>query len=305
MPAKIIVDKEYVDKLYRQFCTRKIGVNTLAKQEGLSSHTIQKWFDEYNYVTKPNHDYFNQIDDEFKAYYLGLLYADGCVSNLNDIRQPQLSIALKQSDGYVLNDLNRFIKPYSPLIHVQRKGKNTQDQIIFSIRSTQLCNSLIKHGVLPNKSKENKEELRLPNLNYNLLRHFVRGFFDGDGSIFQPMLRKNTRNVEFYSTSESFIKDLLDLLKVGNYYKREAKNKQPIFRYTINKQDDVLFLRKFMYEPSSICIERKKERFYGLAVPLRWPFICPACNSQHFKKNGKRNNKIRLICKDCETHYTY
>lgn len=55
------------------------------------------------YIT--NNTYFDNIDTEDKAYFLGLIYADGC----NDIPNNRLIITLIHTDGYLLERLNSLV----------------------------------------------------------------------------------------------------------------------------------------------------------------------------------------------------
>lgn len=305
MAKQIIVNDEYVKELYDRFSNSKAGINTIAKEEKRSPHTIQKWFDAAGYITKVNHTYFDNIDTEYKAYYLGLIYADGCISYPKDNRQPTIKIALVEEDAYILNNIQQIVQPFKPLYPIVFKNINYKKQLVFALRSSHMAKSLHKLGCPNRKSYDNKEDLIWPDLKNEYYRHFIRGFFDGDGSIFQSNLKKNSRTAEFYCVSQSFINTLKDYLNMGSIYIKHYKTNQLLYRYSIFKQNDLINLRNLLYNNSNIYLERKKEKFFGLAVPIQYPFTCPKCFSKMFKKNGKRNNRIRLVCKDCYSHYQY
>lgn len=63
-------------------------------------------------------------------------------------------------------------------IHREYHKKYQKEIWKISITSNQLYNSLIKHGCIDRKSKI----IRIPDIDKNLIRHFIRGYFDGDGS---------------------------------------------------------------------------------------------------------------------------
>lgn len=48
------------------------------------------------------------------------------------------------------------------------------------ITSAELCNSLVNLGIGYNKSHF---DLHIPNIPEHLIKHFIRGYFDGDGCI--------------------------------------------------------------------------------------------------------------------------
>jgi len=115
-----------------------------------------------------NPRYFEDIDTEAKAYWLGFLYADGGVT------ERRLSIHLKECD-------QPHIERFQQAIGSTHKLYPTKSGCVrVDISSTPMCRDLMRHGVLPNKTLT----LQPPaNLNENLTAHFIRGFWDGDGSI--------------------------------------------------------------------------------------------------------------------------
>lgn len=120
-------------------------------------------------------DYFEQIDTEEKAYILGFIYGDGCITNKN---YTTLAIAVKDKD--ILEFIKKALNYSGP---VRRYDKNKG--YIYSLRITnkKLTNDLKSHGVVPKKSKivefptELKDEFILP---------FIFGLFDSDGYIYVP-----------------------------------------------------------------------------------------------------------------------
>lgn len=118
---------------------------------------------------KCNIDYFNKIDTPNKAYVLGFIWADGYVSKSNG-----LVIAISRNDIEVLE----FIKAE---LGTDASIKSFKDKYVrFSINRIQIYQSLVKLGLGRNKSKNNTP---IPEISSDLLPHFLRGFFDGDGSI--------------------------------------------------------------------------------------------------------------------------
>lgn len=114
-------------------------------------------------------NYFDTIDTEAKAYFLGLMYSDGSVSTKNF----QFYIKLKDED--ILIKFKNELRAESPIKRFER----VFSAYIFRVSSKKLCESLIKWGCVPNKTRI----LQMPILKQDLYRHFIRGFYDGDGCL--------------------------------------------------------------------------------------------------------------------------
>lgn len=128
-----------------------------------------------------NQKYFDIIDDEYKAYWLGLLYADGC--NKDD--RGSWSIELQEQDKYLLDGLNKSLNCEKPLLFRDLKSKkpNWSNSYTLEINSKYMCERLTELGCHPRKSLT----LKFPTENQvpvHLLQHFIRGYIDGDGCIF-------------------------------------------------------------------------------------------------------------------------
>lgn len=164
------------EQIVEKFCSG-CNVPDLIKEFGTTKRAIPEVLSEYQINTKRkgrytlNENYFNTIDTSEKAYWLGLIAADGCITESNyfaiSLIDKDILIKLKES-------LNYSGEVYKPKI----KNGNTVYRINFS--SERICNDLRKHGIYENKSLTYN---KLPNIRHGLMRHFVRGYFDGDGCI--------------------------------------------------------------------------------------------------------------------------
>lgn len=113
-------------------------------------------------------NYFEVIDSEIKAYLLGWVASDGC------IRPKTLHVELHEHDIEILELFRKEICP-SALI-TKRKNRNA---CWVTISSKKIIEDLCYHLNVEPKDKQNK--VRIPKINSILIRHFLRGFFDGDG----------------------------------------------------------------------------------------------------------------------------
>ena len=133
-----------------------------------SSHAKQK------YTLKEN--YFDDIDTPNKAYILGWWYSDGNRSGNN------LRIQIQAGDIDALEKINNELGSNRPIQIYSRKkyGENWQDGCSLDIVNEHMAKELDNAGVIENKSLV----IRYPEwLEHFLNRHFIRGLFDGDGSV--------------------------------------------------------------------------------------------------------------------------
>jgi hypothetical protein len=203
---------------------------------------------------KFNERYFETIDTEDKAYFLGLIYSDGC------LYKNTLSISLIHTDSYVLESLRDYIGSNSPLYLLPPRKEKHQFQKKFSVSSELLKKDLERLGITPKKSLI----LNFPNNQQvppNLLNHFIRGVFDGDGSIFSyERIINNKKYIESgisIISSNSFITNLFNYLKYGNVYSTNyGKNTY----LSIKNKNEIKKFIEFIYKDSTIYLKRKKEK---------------------------------------------
>lgn len=129
-----------------------------------------------------NHDFFNEIDTEEKAYILGLLYADGSVSNNKNATDNTITLRLQISDIEILERINKILETDRPIYIYKNNGYKGNNYAMLTIKSKQIRDNLIQKGCGVNKTYT----LKYPNkevISDKLQSHFIRGFLDGDGSI--------------------------------------------------------------------------------------------------------------------------
>jgi intein/homing endonuclease len=143
-------------------------------------------------------DIFDKIDSEEKAYWLGFLYADG--NNYEKRSTVSLVLALKDKD-HILKFM-KFLSLNRPL----RTGSNLsfpKKSEFASICATDIHFSkrLAELGMMANKT----HKLTFPSfIDKKLIRHFIRGYFDGDGSVFFTQ-RKRTHKPSYGASFVSTI----------------------------------------------------------------------------------------------------
>ena len=123
---------------------------------------------------KYNENYFEKIDTEDKAYFLGLIYADGCLLLDSKKYIYKLTLKIHPKDKEILYKFKKKINGEMDIwFHKQR------EMCEINLSGKKLVSDLIKIGLHPNKTFT----IKYPNIDKNLEPHFLRGYFDGDGCI--------------------------------------------------------------------------------------------------------------------------
>lgn len=210
-----------------------------------------------------NEEYFDHIDSQEKAYILGLLYADGS----NNPEKGTISISLQESDKLILEDVRKNVgsnKPLEYLDYSKKKdgGYSYKNQYRLLMFSKHMCDSLSDIGMVKNKSLV----LSFPNIPDELYPHFIRGYYDGDGSVCQQIKSSTNHAVLITITStESFCKSLVEICK--NELGFSPKIYDASCRNGVTKVCTISgrrICKKFLdwiYKDATIYLERKYQRY--------------------------------------------
>jgi len=115
-------------------------------------------------------DYFDRIDTAEKAYVLGLIAADG------NVYKGRVQFGLQAEDADLVAWVRDRIFP-DAVIYVARKDGFRS----FAMTSHKMAAGLTQWGIVPRKSRILDWPVALPN---SMMRPFLLGYFDGDGSMF-------------------------------------------------------------------------------------------------------------------------
>lgn len=146
--------------------------------------------------------YFDSIDTEGKAYWLGFITADGCVQTgsvgANGWLRNQLSVKLKESDAGHLEKLKSALSAESPVRRVPQSTRSSGAAEI-AVTSARLVESLIRLGVGPRKSLA-VQPWSGPE---GLMRHYWRGMVDGDGTLVRHPGERDKWHIRLLGTEAS------------------------------------------------------------------------------------------------------
>lgn len=193
--------------------------------------------------------FFEKIDCETKAYWLGFLAADGNIT-IDKHNRYYVRLHLQSKDASHLDKFREALSANYPVI-VKHTARLT-------LCGKYIADTLIRLGIVPRKTRI----LKWPNIPRNLARHFCRGYFDGDGCWY---IDKKQNAMFTVTSNKHFIKDFQNNL-IESCGLRTTKivhrgNSASIY-YGGNKQCRRIF--NYMYSDATVFMDRKKSRVSGL-----------------------------------------
>jgi len=185
-PIKNILNYEYYEKYINGEITAKelaikskipyTSLPSVLKREGLPSH--RKYVDE-----RVKGDFFDKIDTEEKAYILGFYVADGAITRSKKCDNWRFSIGLNEDDKEILEKIKNIMNPYVHLIYevfdYKKTSRKTRPMYKFQFSNKNICTKLEEYGLGFNKTYKEKSVKNI--IPEELMKHFIRGYFDGDG----------------------------------------------------------------------------------------------------------------------------
>ena len=189
--------------------------------------------------------YFQHIDTEEKAYHLGYLMADGNVSIYNG--QYCLKLVCKIEDREIID---KFLHAIQSQNKVYIYTADNKEYLRVSLSSVQAVKDLIKLGVIPRKSGFEC----IPNIHPDLISHFVRGFFDGDGIV---SIGKSGCRSGFIAPKK-MCHDILTLIGINSTI-TPCDTKVDKSYFVLGKQKTKI-LFDYLYTDCNIYLQRKRNK---------------------------------------------
>lgn len=238
-----------------------IKVAECAKLFGIHRCTLGKYIrlkdPEYNTRRKYDIDkhFFDSIDTEEKAYILGFLTADGCIKS----QYGCIKLALTKKDEEILEKMRAAMKYEKPLDVTHKAGFNSiYSTVEMNIACKEMYDKLVEYGFSVNKTFHEKFCEKVPK---ELIRHYIRGIFDGDGWF---SYNESNKWCEF---GIGMGKDILESIK--NIFDKEFKI--PPLKYQIRQYKSIYRLRissakyvekifHYFYDDANIYLQRKHEK---------------------------------------------
>lgn len=171
------------------------------------------------------------------AYVLGLVATDGCIhapeTDPRTGRRKGAILAFAQRDRELLDKVCRLMRcdatvSFSP----GRRFSTTVAGPLYRVRitSARLLTGLAELGIGPRKSRT----MCFPPVPTELVRHFIRGCWDGDGSIFRG---RGFLIASYVTGSRNFIDALVQRLMEAGFSRRTVyieQRKNPSFKISFH-----------------------------------------------------------------------
>jgi transposase len=217
-------------------------------------------------------DNFFSLDDQGSFYWAGFLAADGCVLDINSSKMVTLALAKKDRDH--IKKFKAIIGANNPihnhLVKNSKRNSNWNDtwKSEIKITSNRLCDDLFRFNVVPRKSKTYTFPEWL--VGHDLVHHFMRGYFDGDGSFFlsKPKGGRTIKQVHFNlrGTTE-FLETYRSILERECGLSERTKvirTNNGIGALEYGGNIVVGKIARFLYKNADIYLDRKRNVIQGL-----------------------------------------
>jgi len=195
-------------------------------------------------------EYFFDDLNEKSVYWLGFLYADGYV-RMKDGKSGEMKLKLKDTDK---NHIEKFLLDIESEAPIKCGIDNKSKFCSVSVNSTYMVKKLFTLGCVNNKTFK----ILLPELNDEIMCHFIRGYFDGDGSISKIKGKWDKVSI---AGNQNFIESLKKYLLKFDVSKINIYTQGKIKILSITNISDIIKFKKIIYNNDTISLERKKNKF--------------------------------------------
>ena len=254
----IINHKDEIIKLYKE----GLGCYKLCKLFDCDESSITRLLTKCGVKKRPlrqisfDENFFDVINNESKAYFLGLMYADGN----NSVTSACISLI----DKHILEDFAKVIEYQGEIKIIEPRKETHKTQYRLNLCSTKLCKALTKQGCIKNKTFT----LQFPSIDIipnELMNHFIRGYLDGDGSISFNNGKGVVQfcgNVQLIVCMSEYLKNEID---ISGSYCRASKDCDPrIYKLTIGGRHQSLKFLDWLYQDATIYLKRKYKKYKQL-----------------------------------------
>lgn len=209
--------------------------------------------------------YFDRIETEHQAYWLGLLWADGSINKTTPRSSGPNRMRLVQlwTRKYLIE---QFLEDIEADVEIKRIDKAGHAPIAsIDINSRPLCMNLERLGF---GLKRNR--IKVPPMDATLLHHFLRGYFDGDGCL--SLYTQQMGNVTVYKQEWSltgqnrFLENLRAAYEpvvgiVSNTKMKRYKRTSNAVSLRYGGKLDVLRVCSFMYKDATVYLKEKRMQY--------------------------------------------
>ena len=276
MAKKRIFDQEEINYIVNLYNTGK-SVRELELELQISRKLLSKMLKENEVVLRDNtinsrkyshnEDYFETIDTETKAYWLGFIYADGFIESKRAVGNQKLGITINSIDEEHLYKFKESINATNPIKNYIGSGYSANSEFSKILLTSQKTVDDIRNlGVVENKTLILKfpTEDQLP---FYLIRHFIRGYFDGDGCLSYWCHTRKKGNTRMRNYQVGFIGTFEFLTGISNYFGKSlafTSKDNKTYGLNIGGRVQVLTIMNHLYYDSTVFLDRKHDKYLEL-----------------------------------------
>ena len=241
----------------KEYASSFIGIREVSKKYNIQRQVLTGWLLAKGYTIENrrasksfNIHFFDIIDTEEKAYWLGFLFADGAVTQYKHSYDIELSLQIGDKE---------HVEKFAKAIGKKYVNNNSTYRSRCIIGSKHMFNVLSSYGCTVRKSLI----LKFPDKNIfkdkNLIRHFIRGYVDGDGCL-SFANKEHTRSVVSILGTENFLRGITK--EVPNKAKLVNNSKDQDITKVLSYNGKAGFeFAKYLYKDSTVYLKRKYERY--------------------------------------------
>jgi hypothetical protein len=225
---------------------RQAGIATRSRADGARRYALRQ-------------DAFSDVTDPVACYWLGRLLSDGYIYKHDGTYS--LSLTTAERDVESLYGLADFLGTDKPIQWMPKKGA-----AVLVVTSKKIGEDISLLGMHQAKTLTVRFPTEIPQHNY---RHCIRGYFDGDGSIWcrgRPRYKTKQFTASFASNEHmiaditKIISDQCGILPTVTYFQPNKTTMQARYEGRIK----LITLREYLYNDGGPSLYRKKSMFFSI-----------------------------------------
>lgn len=239
---------EQIKYIIDKYVYSEMPMDAIARQFGCTYWPIKRLLRQNNVDIRSNRlhrnsNYFEDIDSMDKAYWLGVMYSDGCVYEYSNGRY---IISLEMIDKEHIEKFKNALNSDHKVCAIYHKGyENAKLSYSIHICDNKIANDLINLGCIPKKSLYLS---KIPDIPQEFIYDFIRGVVDGDGCI-SYKTTKDSYSFMLTGASPLFLKNIMKLLEIDKLSLIQVT--ETTYQISCSKSDDIYRILNKLYEHST------------------------------------------------------
>lgn len=250
-------DIEIYKKAEREYSSTFIGIRELSKKYNLDRGKLTGWlmakgFDIKNRraIKSYNVNYFDKIDTEEKAYWLGFLFADGAITQNKKSYNIELSLKLEDKN---------HVRKFADSVNKEYINSNSTYRSRCILCSKHMFDVLNSYGCTTKKSLTLKFPDKTIFTDESLIRHFIRGYVEGDGCLSWGNKMHTRCTISILGTKD-FLDGIQRNFNSDKNYSNNSKDQNITKVLAYNGKIGFSFA-SYIYKDCNIYLDRKYNRY--------------------------------------------